>query len=50
MSFGVVVGDLGLAEGDDDTLSSEVSLGFYFVVVVCHGVYCAFSGGYLNSV
>ena len=44
--FGVVVADLGVAEGDDDLfktvfLVERLFLGLLFVVVVfCHGLYC----------
>ena len=54
MSFGIVVADLGV-EGDNDLfetmfLVERLVLGFFFfvVVVVCHGLYCVFSGGYLD--
>ena len=53
VSFGIVVVDLCVVEGDDDLcktifLAERLVLDFFFFfTVVCHSLYCVFSGGYL---
>ena len=53
VSFGVVVADFGVVEGDGDLfktifLVERLVLDLLFFVDVCHGLYCVFSGGYLD--
>ena len=62
VSFGVVVADLGVLEGDDDLFetiflveSLVLDLLFFVVVIVVvvvvfHGLFCVFSGNYLDFV
>ena len=51
VSFGVVVADLGVVEGDDDLFETiflverlVLDLLFFVVVVVFHGLFSVFSG------
>ena len=53
VSFGVVVVDLGVVKEDSDLfetvfLVERLVLDLFFFVVVCHDLYCVFSGGCLD--
>ena len=59
VSFDVAVADLGVLEGDDDLFETiflverlVLDLLFFVVVVVVvfHGLFCVFSGNYLDFV